>query len=385
MKKYLILFLCSFLVLQLDAQKIPGKVIAYSNPETNLYLGSPGITITPNGNYLVSHDFFGKIEGKSRNGAIYRSTNEGKTWTKTVDLNGHFWGNLFVHKNEIYLLGCDGQYGNLVIRKSTDDGLSWTHPKDEKSGLLRNDFEYHTASMPMIIHNGRIFRAIEVRNPPERWGVNFEALIISAPVNSDLLHAESWTTSNHIHYDPNWPTGNAWLEGNIVKTPANTLVNILRVNEVQNGGYAAIIDVSDDGKEISFDPEKGFIHFPGGCKKFVIRYDEESKRYWTLTNFKRDIGYKPERTRNCLSLASSADLLNWTVHEQILYNPDFIDHGFQYADWQVDGNDIVAVIRTAFDDGKVKPHNCHDSNYILFKRIKKFRKMSEHKIAEFHN
>ena len=385
MKKSVFLSILLFLQILVYAQIIPGSVINYSNPESKIYLGSPSIAVLQDGTYIASHDYFGTMEGKSRNGTVYRSSNKGKTWEKAIDLKGHFWGNLFVHKNELYLLCCDGQFGNLTIRKSTDGGFTWTNPVDENSGLLRTDYEYHTAPMPVIIHNGRILRAVEVRNPPERWGVNFEAMVISAPVDSDLLKAKNWTTSNRIHYNPEWPTGNAWLEGNIVKTPDDKLVNILRVNEVEHGGYAAIVNVSEDGSEISFDPDKGFIHFPGGCKKFVIRYDEKSKLYWTLTNYKKDIGYRPERTRNCLSLASSPDLKNWTVHDHILYNPDFINHGFQYADWLIEGNDIIAVIRTAFDDGKVTPHNCHDSNYILFKRIKNFRKMSKTEITKFHN
>ncbi|MEN8251911.1 MAG: exo-alpha-sialidase, partial [Bacteroidota bacterium] len=122
----------------------------------------------------------------------------------------------------------------------------------------------------------------------------------------------------------------------------------------------------------------------GGSKKFVIRFDEKSKRYWALTNFKHDIGYNPERTRNCLALASSPDLKKWTVHEYILYHPDFVSHGFQYADWRIEGNDMLAVVRTAFDDGKVPPHNCHDANYLLFKRIKNFRKYEKKELMVYH-
>ena len=84
-------------------------------------------------------------------------------------------------------------------------------------------------------------------------------------------------------------------------------------------------------------------------------------------------------------MASSPDLKNWTVHEHIIYHPDFVYHGFQYADWLIEGSDIIAVVRTAFDDGKVQPHNCHDSNYILFKRIKNFRKLENSVVAKFHN
>ena len=54
--------------------------------------------------------------------------------------------------------------------------------------------------------------------------------------------------------------------------------------------------------------------------------------------------------------------------------PDIAKHGFQYADWLFDGNDIVLLSRTAYDDNGTGAHNCHDANYMTFHRIKDFRK-----------
>jgi len=39
------------------------------------------------------------------------------------------------------------------------------------------------------------------------------------------------------------------------------------------------VRISDDGKSASFDPARDHIDFPGGAKKFTIRYDERTKRY----------------------------------------------------------------------------------------------------------
>ena len=151
MKKLLfsVLLLISFSVNTLLAQNVPGSIVNYSNPESKIYLGSPSLAILSDGTYVASHDYFGKIEGKTRNGSIFQSKDKGKSWKKTADIEGLFWANLFVHKQNLYLMGCDGEYGNLVIRKSTDGGVNWTEPKDENSGVLRTDFEYHTAAMPM--------------------------------------------------------------------------------------------------------------------------------------------------------------------------------------------------------------------------------------------
>jgi hypothetical protein len=51
-------------------------------------------------------------------------------------------------------------------------------------------------------------------------------------------------------------------------------------------------------------------------------------------------------------------------------------HGFQYADWQFDGDDIIAVVRTAFDDGEGGAHTYHDANFLTFHRWKNFRELS---------
>ena len=156
--------------------------------------------------------------------------------------------------------------------------------------------------------------------------------------------------------------------------PQGTLVTLLR-NHTDEGGKADMVEVSADGKTVRFAPTTGFIDFPGGCKKFTIRYDNQTKRYWSLTNWihPTDRGGNPERTRNTLALISSENLRDWSVNRIVLRHPDVKKTGFQYADWHVEGADMIAVLRTAFDDGLGGAHNCHDANYLTFQRIKDFR------------
>ena len=105
--------------------------------------------------------------------------------------------------------------------------------------------------------------------------------------------------------------------------------------------------------------------FPGGAKKFTIRYDRKSRRYWALANPAPGVE-KPASVRNTLSLVSSPDLREWRVERVIVSNPDAMKHGFQYVDWQVDGKDLAAVVRVAFDDDSGGANNFHDANYLTF-------------------
>ncbi len=218
---------------------------------------------------------------------------------------------------------------------------------------------------------------MEDTTDPNRWGLPFRAFMMSAPVNADLLDAASWTCTNRLAGERQWLGGKfgGWLEGNVVVDPDQHVVDILRVEYPRGGGKAAIVQISDDGRTASFDPKTGFVDLPGGCTKFTIRFDPKSKHYWSLTNHipPRHRGRHPAATRNTLALIRSPDMRRWEVRSIVAYHPDESKHGFQYADWQFDGDDIVAVSRTAHDDGLGGAHNYHDANYLTFHRLFDFR------------
>jgi hypothetical protein len=61
------------------------------------------------------------------------------------------------------------------------------------------------------------------------------------------------------------------------------------------------------------------------------------------------------------------------VESVVLLHPDSEKHAFQYVDWLFEGDDIIAVSRTAYDDGQGGAHRAHDANYLTFHRIANFR------------
>jgi hypothetical protein len=357
-------------------------VISHSPASSGLYIGSPSIAVLTNGDYVASHDFFGpkSQEFERATSLIFRSSDRGTNWVKVSEIKGAFWSSLFVHRGVLYLFGPDSHHGNIYIRKSLDGGNTWTSPDDSRSGLLRGEGQYHCAPMPVIEHAGRLWRAFEHRDPPKGWGSTYGAGVLSAPVDADLLQATNWISSNFLPSSNTWNHADmgGWLEGNAVVTKDGRLLDILRVETRGYPEKAALVNISADGKTASFDPATGFIDFPGGAKKFAIRYDHKSDRYWSLATIVLEQHQKagrPAAIRNCLALTSSKDLRNWTVRSQLLYHADVLKHGFQYPDWLFDGDDMISVVRTAYDDGQGGAHDKHDANFLTFHRWRNFRQL----------
>jgi len=205
--------------------------------------------------------------------------------------------------------------------------------------------------------------------------------MMSVPSTADLLKADNWTFSNFLPGNTNWLEGafNGWLEGNAVVTRNGNVLDILRVDTASYPEKAARVNVTPDGTLATFEPARGFIHFPGGAKKFTIRFDAKSGQYWSLTTSGLDqprTTSRPAALRNSLVLTCSSDLTHWTIRRMLLSHPDSVRHGFQYVDWLFDGDDIIAVCRTAYEDDQGGAHNYHDANFLTFHRWRNFRNLT---------
>jgi hypothetical protein len=345
--------------------QVPGVVISHSPAVSGRYIGSPSLALLPNGDYVASHDFFGPKADHTTAATtlVFYSKDRGKTWQQTAMVSPCFWGKLFVHREIIYLLGTNHEYGDVIIRRSEDGGSTWTVPNGPATGLLRRG-HYHCAPCPTLIHNDRIWRSIEEFGGGN-WG-NFGTLVMSAPAGADLLAASSWRFSQPLPKQKDF----CWLEGNVVLDPDGKVVNVLRTND---GGddRVALVCVSDEGQELAFDRATGIIDMPGGGAKFTIRYDKRTSRYWSIANKQTD----PVAYRNNLVLASSSNLRKWTVEKPLLHHAEAQRHAWQYVDWQFEGDDIVFASRTAFDDSLGGAHSAHDANYLTFHRVIDFRRL----------
>jgi len=368
--------------------------IKYQPEQSKTYLGSPSIIRLTDGVLIASHDYFGSIKNlNNENGltSIYRSEDDGKTWANITHIMDAFWGTLFTHNNVLYHISISQEYGNVVIRRSDDNGFTWTVPIDEKHGLLfkaaphRQNPNYHFGGATCIfVHKRRIYKALEdfisIPNGPVWRPDLFQASVISVPEDADLLDASSWTMSNKLRFDYKQIDdesiailGSGWLEGTITADPNDNVKMLMRVH-LQQPNKAAIISVSDDGKKINFNCKTGIIDFIGGHSKYTVRRDPVTGIYFSVTNYVSKEAF-PTR-RNTLMLASSKDLIHWKIVANLLKDesglePEYsaILTGFQYPDWQFDGEDIIYIVRTAYRGA----HTFHDSNRITYHVLKNFR------------
>ena len=307
---------------------------------------------------------------------IFRSDDEGETWHYVSELMPSFWGKMFIHKGELYMLSCSTEYGDLLIGKSTDGGKSFCAPVCLLRGSNgKNGHDgVHKNPQNIMRHNGRIYETLE-------WGSwdNKEfchaAMVMSCNENDDLLDPENWSFTEPKKFDPKdapelaeLPEHTTTIEGTLVISPEGKLLNIMRFGR---DGYAICYEVN------LLDPEAqlryaGCMPFQAHLSKFMIKYDAVSERYYTIGDYIHDNTCK--RARNLLCLMVSDDLKTWTVAAELVdrRGEDWWYTGVQYADFEFEGEDILYLCRTALNG----PHNYHDANYSTFHRIKNFRKLT---------
>jgi len=356
-----------------------GNVVNYLHPEdgaysySGKYLCSPSLLVHPDGYMLASMDVY---EGKAPQNLtlIFRSDDGGENWHYVSELNPCFWGKMFLHKGEIYMLACSTEYGDLLIAKSCDGAKTFSAPVVLLRGLngKNGSVGVHKNPQNIVRYNGRIYETLEWGS----WG-NKEychaAMVMSCDENDDLLQPENWHFTEPLKYSPDWegvsvyPDGkDATIEGTLCVAPDGELYNIMRYQSKEKKVLAYHVNKNDHDAPLEYSHA---ISFAGNQSKFMIKFDEVTKKYYSIICRRID---EPATRRNLLSLVSSSDLENWDVVCDLIdrRNEDKEKIGFQYVDFEFDGADIIYLCRTAINGA----HTFHDSNYSTFHRVKDFRK-----------
>ncbi|KAI3429841.1 hypothetical protein D9Q98_010153 [Chlorella vulgaris] len=413
--------------------------VAYSDPATGVFVGSPAITRLDAGTLLVSHDFF-PLWNTPKGTAILASTDGGVTWQHRALVDGMYWASLFMHRGALYMLGADDSYSwrnGVSIARSSDGGFTWN-----RSTVMQPPpgCQFGTGAVPVMREGGRLWRGIEHWCGGLRWPQDYHALLIHAPEDSDLMVPSSWQASQAVQFNssqmlPAWMpgpvSGGGYLEGNAVRLPFGGGVGLLlrcrvvdglsRLYSLQqaclfklaaapdptpgpepapqpedathhgrqltalrarsSGGWEAAAGSGGDALPPPSPPHRpllwhGFVDMPGGGNKFQVRFDPMSGRYLALTNPSIDRYGSNSDARNILVLAHSLNLIDWRIATTVLVPNDGLPWeqslwhtGYHYADWIIDGQDMLAAIRTAYDGA----NSYHNSNQITFKRIVNYR------------
>jgi hypothetical protein len=359
---------------------LPGIAVDHLPAPDSRYVGSPAIAILDDGTYVASHDDFGPSSGLATE-SVFRSTDRGQQWIRIASVKNQYWSTLFQHRGALYLFGTSMEFGNLSIRRSNDGGLTWTDARDGNTGLLRDDAAYHTAPLPFVKRDGRLWRAVEVRR-----GGKLAIMLMSIDESADLLDATNWSFGHEIDWNDEWNLatqvtgGWPWEETNVVSDGNGVFALVARLNNTADNLAPHFTVQSAQGRgAASVDPHPQFDALPGAAKKFVIRHDPQTGRFWALSNPPLGVDAATVARlgvgaiRNTLVLASSGNGSTWCINRVVLHHADADRHGFHYADWQFDGADLVYVTRTAFDDEYGGARSAHDANFMMFGRIRDFR------------
>ena len=359
-----------------------GTVVNYLHPDdeayafSGRYLCSPCLVRLPDGGLLASMDLF--AGGAPQNlTLIFRSDDDGRTWRWQTELFPCFWGRMFLHEGVLYMLACSTEYGDLLIGKSTDGGVTFSAPTVLLRGAGRRDTEgVHKNPQPPMVYGGRIWTTLEWGT----WAKNYHAAMVgSAPVGADLTDASAWLFSEPVKYDPTWPgvaagpsAGN--IEGTLAVFPDGRLYNVMRYDMSEctpNWGLVLAYGVDTAHPEAPLRYDRA-IRLPGNHSKFMIRQDPRTGLYYTIIS--RIRGPEHSGDRNLLSLMRSADCERWELVCNLLdyRGDDPWQTGFQYVDFFLEGDDILWLCRTALNGA----HNFHDANYSTFHRLPNFREIT---------
>lgn len=363
--------------------KTVGTVVNYLHPEDKAYsfsgnyLCSPSLVKYPDGTLLASMDLF-ELNAPQNLTLIYRSDDNGETWHYVSELFPCFWGKMFLHKGELYMLAVSTEYGDLLIGKSADKGKTFDTPTVLLRGTGNNrGAGVHKNPQNVVYYQGRIYETLEWGS----WGCAYKhaAMVMSCDENDDLLVAENWHFTPPVVYDPTWEGvakgfANATLEGTLCVNPAGELMNVMRyqttVHSEPKYGLVLQYRVNDQDPDAPLEYSHA-TKFQANCSKFMIKYDAVSKKYYSIAS--RILSDDGIGNRNLLSLMGSDDMEHWEVITDLLdyRHADPAKVGFQYVDFEFDGNDIIYLCRTAMNHA----HNFHDANYSTFHRVEDFRKL----------
>lgn len=332
------------------ADDVIGSVVNYLHPDDRIYcfsgnyLCSPSIVRLGDDSLLCSMDVYRETASQNLT-LIFKSVDNGKTWRHLTELMPCFWGKMFCVNNVLYMLSVSTEYGDLQIGSSLDGGKTWSAPSVIARGGGINGFGWHRGACCFIRDNGKIYTSVEYWFP-------YANMILYADENSDLTDPDSWTITEHFVHEIDYFRKRTWyIEGNVVKSPAGDILNIVRYKENE----AVMLRLNHEKNTLEYVKN---IKMPVAHSKFEIIRHSDGKYY---------VAGNKAPGRNVLSLYVSEDLEDWKFVKDIVNcsDMDINKIGFQYPSVLIEGDEFLIASRTAYNGAD----NFHDSNYITFHTV----------------
>ncbi len=311
----------------------------------------------------VKGAFFSAGNGNP-NTYVKKSTDGGKTWVDVCKISGMTYGQLISVEDTIYVMGQNMKniacIAKLNAEKSSGYEIAFIHSNVSTTG---------GGPGTVVVKDGKLYRP-------------YNASVYYADVNSDLMKSESWTLSEsaRTYFNNDWvirvngevPSDWSIMEPNMVIGPQGQLYYMARIDGIGRN-IAVMLELKEDGS-FEYVGNNGIINIQTTWNRFCVRYDEVSQKYITLTCVYT--ANEHDRARRTLAIQVSDDMINWQVVDYVLVDREMVNptyatwfHGFQYVDFDIEGNDIIMAVRESVGDA-----NCyHDGTYITFYRMENFR------------
>ena len=220
-----------------------GTTVNYLHPEDTAYafsgqfLCSPSLVRHPDGFLLASMDLF-RAEGPQNLTLIFRSDDEGATWHYQSELMPCFWGKMFIHRGELYMLACSTEYGDLLIGRSTDGGKTFSAPvallrgsngKEGYDGVHKNPQNVVLQKMQELFQKGDFNMAIitivgagmmgSALAFPARENGN-EVRLVGTHLDREIIEACK-KTDQHPKFNKKFPAGLSYYHIEELETALN--------------------------------------------------------------------------------------------------------------------------------------------------------------------
>jgi hypothetical protein len=341
----------------------------------------PGLFKSPSGDFLATaaiddNPSSGEFVVGGTESIIFRSEDGGLTWDSGTTFTGYCC-TLFAIGSDLYAFTLTEDYGNVLIRKSTDDGATWGSPTTLIAGP-----NLHVVPPSPLITGGRVYIPIlDTPDPVSSWVDGTEISLLHASTASDLMSAGNWTRSAGLALSGG-SVGSAaelgWWEPNLFIDNNGDAKILARVKADLTLNVAALISVTlGASASLSYNTSTGIRSVPCGHSFFKVLLDPVTDDHLLIcgrNTIGASTGYHYNQ-RTIMQLVRSADLSTFTEVADFIREPNYTEYykavyaGWQYFDSLIDGNDIVGVIRAG--EFNIALNN-HQASALYWFRIKNY-------------